>query len=55
VARSGSFLIARTAQHREFLVRELAQSRSWGADIREARSLAWPGRGCRWPRFATSC
>jgi glycine/D-amino acid oxidase-like deaminating enzyme len=36
VARSGSFLIARTAQHREYLARELAQSRSWGADVREA-------------------
>jgi glycine/D-amino acid oxidase-like deaminating enzyme len=31
VARSGSFLIARTAQHREFLRRELAQSRGGGA------------------------
>jgi glycine/D-amino acid oxidase-like deaminating enzyme len=36
VARSGSFLIARTAQHREYLARELAQSRGWGADVREA-------------------
>jgi glycine/D-amino acid oxidase-like deaminating enzyme len=36
VARSGSFLIARTAQHREFLRRELAQSARWGADVREA-------------------
>jgi glycine/D-amino acid oxidase-like deaminating enzyme len=36
VARSGSFLIARTAQHRDYLGRELAQSRSWGADVREA-------------------
>jgi glycine/D-amino acid oxidase-like deaminating enzyme len=36
VARSGSFLIARTAQHREYLSRELAQSRDWGADVREA-------------------
>ena len=36
VARSGSFLIARTAQHRGYLARELAQSRGWGADIREA-------------------
>ena len=36
VARSGSFLIARTAQHREYLVQELAQSRRWGADVREA-------------------
>src|SRR5215469_1718480 len=36
VARSGSFLIARTAQHREYLCQELAQSRRWGADVREA-------------------
>jgi glycine/D-amino acid oxidase-like deaminating enzyme len=36
VARPGSFLIARTAQHREYLARELAQSRGWGADVREA-------------------
>ena len=36
VARTGSFLIARTAQHRQFLGRELAQSRGWGADVREA-------------------
>ncbi|HEY6279331.1 MAG TPA: FAD-dependent oxidoreductase, partial [Streptosporangiaceae bacterium] len=36
VTRSGSFLIARTAQHREFLRRELAQSLRWGADVREA-------------------
>ncbi len=36
VARSGSFLIARTARHREFLRRELAQSLRWGADVRQA-------------------
>src|SRR5215831_8177055 len=36
VASRGSFLIARTGQHREYLCRELAQSRSWGADVREA-------------------
>jgi glycine/D-amino acid oxidase-like deaminating enzyme len=36
VARPGSFLIARTPQHRQFLGRELEQSRSWGADVREA-------------------
>jgi glycine/D-amino acid oxidase-like deaminating enzyme len=41
VTRSGSFLIARTARHREYLARELAQSRGWGADVREAdRALA---------------
>jgi glycine/D-amino acid oxidase-like deaminating enzyme len=36
VARAGSFLIARTAEHREFLRRELEQSRRWGADVSEA-------------------
>ena len=36
VARHGSFLIARTGRHREFLSRELQQSRRWGADVREA-------------------
>ncbi len=36
VVRSGSFLIARTAGHRELLARELVQSRGWGADVREA-------------------
>jgi glycine/D-amino acid oxidase-like deaminating enzyme len=44
VARPGSFLIARTTQHREFLQRELAQSRRWGADVREALSPAGPAR-----------
>jgi glycine/D-amino acid oxidase-like deaminating enzyme len=36
VARPGSFLIARTGAHRDLLRREFAQSRSWGADVREA-------------------
>jgi 4-methylaminobutanoate oxidase (formaldehyde-forming) len=36
VARPGSFLIARTGQHGEYLRRELGQSRRWGADVREA-------------------
>jgi glycine/D-amino acid oxidase-like deaminating enzyme len=36
VARPGSFLIARTAQHRQLLARELAQSPGWGTDVREA-------------------
>src|SRR5204863_10101887 len=35
-ARSGSFLIARTPEQREYLGQELAQSRRWGADVREA-------------------
>jgi 4-methylaminobutanoate oxidase (formaldehyde-forming) len=41
VTRSGSFLIARTAQHREFLQRELAQSRRWGVDVQETVPPAW--------------
>ena len=36
VARPGSFLMARTAQHREYLRRELAQSVRWGTDVGEA-------------------
>ena len=36
MARPGSFLIARTSQHRDYLQRELGQSRRWGADLREA-------------------
>jgi glycine/D-amino acid oxidase-like deaminating enzyme len=44
VARSGSFLIARTAQHRDYLARELAQSRGWGADVREAEPALVAGR-----------
>jgi glycine/D-amino acid oxidase-like deaminating enzyme len=36
VAASGSFLIARTGEHGDYLRRELAQARGWGADVREA-------------------
>jgi glycine/D-amino acid oxidase-like deaminating enzyme len=36
VARSGSFLIARTARHRSYILTEARQSRGWGADVREA-------------------
>jgi glycine/D-amino acid oxidase-like deaminating enzyme len=36
VARSGSFLVARTSAHKEYLRTEARQSRSWGADVREA-------------------
>jgi glycine/D-amino acid oxidase-like deaminating enzyme len=36
VTASGSFLVARTPEHRDYLRRELAQSRGWGADVREA-------------------
>src|SRR5215469_18040193 len=40
VAQPGSFLIGRTAEHRAYLRRELAQSWGWGVDVREAS----PGR-----------
>ena len=36
VQQPGSFLIARTARHKAFLRAELAQSRQWGVDVREA-------------------
>jgi glycine/D-amino acid oxidase-like deaminating enzyme len=36
VARSGSFLVARTEQHRAFVLTEAAQSSAWGVDVREA-------------------
>jgi glycine/D-amino acid oxidase-like deaminating enzyme len=36
VRRSGSFLIARTAEHREYLLAEAQQSSSWGVDVRAA-------------------
>ena len=36
VTRSGSFLIARTAEHREYLQAEARQSGGWGADVRTA-------------------
>jgi glycine/D-amino acid oxidase-like deaminating enzyme len=55
VARSGSFLIARTGQHRDYLKREMAQSRGWGADVREAtpaqtaRLSYYRVAGRRWP------
>jgi glycine/D-amino acid oxidase-like deaminating enzyme len=38
VAAPGSFLIARTGAHRDYLRRELGQSRGWGADVREAEA-----------------
>src|ERR1700730_19409673 len=44
VAAPGSFLIARTAQHRQLLGQELAQSRRWGADVREATRAQLAGR-----------
>jgi glycine/D-amino acid oxidase-like deaminating enzyme len=36
VAAPGSFLIARTGAHGDYLRRELAQARGWGADVRAA-------------------
>jgi glycine/D-amino acid oxidase-like deaminating enzyme len=36
VVRSGSFLLARSSAHKEYLRIEARQSRLWGADIREA-------------------
>ena len=36
VRQTGSFLVARTAKHQAFLRAELAQSRRWGVDVREA-------------------
>src|SRR5262249_15480231 len=44
VARSGGFLIARTAQHRDYLARELAQPGGGGADVREAARALVAGR-----------
>ena len=43
VTRAGSFLIARTAQHADYLRQELAQSRRWGADVREAEPVQLGG------------
>jgi glycine/D-amino acid oxidase-like deaminating enzyme len=37
VARSGSFLIARTDEHKSYLRTEARQSAGWGVDVREAR------------------
>lgn len=44
VARTGSFLIARTGRHREYLRRELAQSARWGAAVREASPAELAGQ-----------
>jgi glycine/D-amino acid oxidase-like deaminating enzyme len=37
VSRSGSFLIARTDQHKAYLQAEARQSARWGVDVREAQ------------------
>ncbi len=59
VTRPGSFLIARTDQHRDFLYRELGQSRRWGADVHEATPAELAERlGYYYPAsdyFAVSC
>jgi glycine/D-amino acid oxidase-like deaminating enzyme len=44
VARSGSFLVARTARHRDYLLAEAAQSRGWGADVQQAGPADLAGR-----------
>jgi glycine/D-amino acid oxidase-like deaminating enzyme len=44
VARSGSFLIARTAKHRDYLLAEAVQSRGWGADVQQASPADLAGR-----------
>ena len=44
VARSGSFLVARTSQHRTYVLTEAGQSRAWGADVREASRADLAGR-----------
>jgi glycine/D-amino acid oxidase-like deaminating enzyme len=36
VTRSGSFLVARTDKHRDYLLAEATQSRGWGADVQQA-------------------
>lgn len=36
VVRSGSFLVARTSAHKDYLRREARQSRGWNADVRDA-------------------
>ncbi len=44
VVRSGSFLVARSSAHKDYLRREARQSRGWGADVREADAADLPGR-----------
>src|SRR5271165_1924862 len=38
VTRSGSFLIARTLQHKAYLQAEASQSAGWGVELREAEA-----------------
>jgi glycine/D-amino acid oxidase-like deaminating enzyme len=44
VTRSGSYLIARTPEHKAYLQTEARQSRGWGADVREAQPGDITGR-----------
>jgi glycine/D-amino acid oxidase-like deaminating enzyme len=44
VARCGSFLVARTDQHRAFLMAEAGQSRGWGVAVDEVRPAELAGR-----------
>ena len=44
VVRSGSFLVARTGEHKAYLEAEARQSRSFGADVREADDTDLAGR-----------
>jgi len=44
VTRSGSFLIARTEQHKAYLQTEARQSAGWGVDVREAMPGELAGR-----------
>ena len=46
VQRSGSFLVARTPGHQAFLRAELAQSRRWGVDLREATAAELAEHAC---------
>jgi glycine/D-amino acid oxidase-like deaminating enzyme len=43
VCRSGSYLVARTPQHTQYLRTEAAQSRGWGVDVREATASQLTG------------
>jgi glycine/D-amino acid oxidase-like deaminating enzyme len=44
VVRSGSFLVARSSAHKDYLRRETRQSRGWGADVQEADAADLPSR-----------
>jgi glycine/D-amino acid oxidase-like deaminating enzyme len=44
VTRCGSFLVARTAQHRDYLLAEAAASHGWGAEVREVPATSLAGR-----------